>query len=95
MNKAELVAAIQERLAQRNDLDISRALIQEILDETFDIIAEEVEQDRHIHLAGFGRFWLGKSAARTVQNPRTGEPMQVKEKRIIKLRSYRDSAQEP
>lgn len=90
MNKAELVATIQARLAERNDLEMSRSLIQEVLDQALDVIAEEVEQDRHVHLAGFGRFWLGKSAGRTVHNPQTGAPMQVKEKRVIKLRSYRD-----
>jgi nucleoid DNA-binding protein len=90
MNKAELVAAIQDRLAEKQDLEMSRSLIQEVLDQALDIISDEVEQDRHIHLAGFGRFWLGKSAARTVKNPRTGEPMKVPEKRVIKLRSYRD-----
>ena len=76
MNKKELIAALAGKTgatktnANRNVL----ALIA--------IISSALEKGGKITLAGFGSFEVRERAARTVRNPRTGEPLKIKAARV-------------
>lgn len=57
--------------------DLSRAGAARALAATLDIITAAVAETQDVQLIGFGTFKTAKRAARTSNNPRTGEPLKI------------------
>ena len=73
MNKQELIGAVAETTGlSRNDA--SKAV-----EGVFDSITTALKKGDEVRLVGFGTFSCSKRKASTGRNPRTGEPMQIKE----------------
>ncbi len=73
MNKQELIGAVAETTGL-NRGDASRAV-----EGVFDAISGALRRGDEVRLVGFGTFTVSKRKASTGRNPRTGEPMQIKE----------------
>ena len=73
MNKQELIAAVAETTGLGRS-DASRAV-----EGVFDTITSALKRGDEVRLVGFGTFSCSKRKASTGRNPRTGEPMQIKE----------------
>ena len=79
MNKSELIEAIAK------SADISKAGAEKALDGTLGAIKATLRKGSSVTLVGFGTFKVGKRAARTGRNPRTGEPIKIKAARVPKF----------
>jgi DNA-binding protein HU-beta len=81
MNKSEMA----DKLAHK--CEISQAKAAEIINCIFDtkpgkgIIAIELDADRDVNIAGFGKFESRRRSARTGRNPATGETIQIAAKK--------------
>jgi integration host factor subunit beta len=73
-------AAIIEAVARRGGLPISRA--ETVVDLMFDTMADALVRGRHIEIRGFGSFTVRSYRAHIGRNPRTGVPVQVREKKL-------------
>ena len=73
MNKNELVAAVSEK-AGLSKSDATRAI-----DATLEAITEALRKNDDVRLVGFGTYTVSTRAASEGRNPRTGEPMQIRE----------------
>ena len=73
MNKQELIAAVADTTGLGRS-DASRAV-----EGVFDTITSALKRGDEVRLVGFGTFSCSKRKASTGRNPRTGEPMQIKE----------------
>ncbi|TVQ55725.1 MAG: HU family DNA-binding protein [Phycisphaerales bacterium] len=73
MNKGELIRAVQI------DLKVSRAEATRAVESVVSAIREGIKRDTSVTISGFGTFSRRKRSARTVLNPGTGEPVEVKE----------------
>lgn len=76
MNKNELIEHIASQA------DISKAQAARCLDATIDGIRRTLKQGGKVQLVGFGTFAVGKRAARTGRNPRTGEAIKIKAAKV-------------
>ncbi len=76
MNKSELIEAIAK------SADISKAAAEKALDGTLNAIRATLKKGSSVTLVGFGTFKVGKRAARTGRNPRTGEAIKIKAARV-------------
>lgn len=81
MNKSELIDAIAE------SADISKAAAGRALDAAVDAIKAALKKDDMVTLVGFGSFYVGKRAARTGRNPRTGAAIKIKAAKVPKFRA--------
>ena len=79
MNKSELIEAIAK------SADISKATAGVALDATLSAIKVALKKDQSVTLVGFGTFKVGKRAARTGRNPRTGEAIKIKAAKVPKF----------
>ena len=52
------------------------------LDATVAAVTEALQNNETVTLVGFGAFYVGDRAARTGRNPRTGEAVQVDQKKV-------------
>ena len=81
MNKAELIEAIAAHA------DISKAAAGRALEATISSIQASLKKGDAVTLVGFGTFSVGKRAARTGRNPRTGTALKIKAAKVPKFRA--------
>ncbi|MDE6779531.1 MAG: HU family DNA-binding protein [Alistipes sp.] len=79
MNKTQLVEAISL------DAGISRVEASKALDSFLKIAARTLKEEDKIVLQGFGAFSVQHKPARTGRNPRTGAPVKIAPKRVVKF----------
>jgi DNA-binding protein HU-beta len=71
MNKTELMSAVAK------ESGIKKADVETIVQSLTDAIQDTVAKGEKVQLMGFGSFERKERGARTVRNPRTGEPLDV------------------
>ena len=77
MIRSELLQALAKENPELRADDVERAL-----DTFFDEIAESLAANGRVELRGFGAFSTRHREARSGRNPRTGENVEVPEKRV-------------
>ncbi len=81
MNKSELIDQIAKQA------DISKAAASRALDAAIGAIKTSLKKGGTVTLVGFGSFYVGKRAARTGRNPRSGESIKIKAAKVPKFRA--------
>jgi DNA-binding protein HU-beta len=81
MNKSEMIDHIALQA------DISKAAAGRALDAVIAGIKTTLKRGGMVSLVGFGTFAVGKRAARTGRNPRTGEAIKIKSAKLPKFRA--------
>ncbi len=81
MNKSELI----DQIAQSADL--SKAAAGRALDATIAAVKVALKKGGSVSLVGFGTFYVGKRAARSGRNPRTGATIKIKAAKVPKFRA--------
>jgi len=77
MTKTELIARLSAKNPQLYHRDIER-----IVSTIFEEISEALAQGRRVELRGFGAFSVKTRSPRIGRNPKTGEIVDVAEKRL-------------
>ena len=80
VNKTELI----EHIAKQADL--SKAAAGRALEATIGAVRTTLKKGGTVSLVGFGTFAVGKRAARTGRNPRTGAAIKIKSAKVPKFR---------
>ena len=80
VNKTELI----EHIA--TNADISKAAAARALESTIEAVKKTLKKGGTVSLVGFGTFAVGKRAARTGRNPRTGATIKIKAAKVPKFR---------
>ncbi|MBX7228018.1 MAG: HU family DNA-binding protein [Burkholderiaceae bacterium] len=80
MNKTELI----DHIAKQSD--ISKAAAGRALDAMIGAVKTTLKRGGTVTLVGFGTFAVGRRAARTGRNPRTGAPIKIKAAKVPKFR---------
>lgn len=76
MNKSELI----EALAAKNGLSYKKA--EEIINTIFDSMTQALIEGGRIEIRGFGSFVVNEYKSYTGRNPKTGESIEVKPKKL-------------
>jgi DNA-binding protein HU-beta len=80
VNKTELIDHIAR------SADISKTTATRALDSLIGAVKATLKKDGTVTLVGFGTFSVGKRAARTGRDPRTGEEIRIKAAKVPKFR---------
>jgi len=81
VNKSELIDSIAD------SADVSKAAAGRALEATIDAVKKAMKKGDMVTLVGFGTFYVGKRAARTGRNPRTGAAIKIKAAKVPKFRA--------
>ena len=81
MNKSELIDQIAK------SADLSKAAAGRALDAGITAVKASLKKGGMVTLVGFGTFYVGKRAARSGRNPRTGAAIKIKAARVPKFRA--------
>ena len=76
MNKSELI----ESLAVRNGLSLKKA--EEVVNTIVDAMTAALKSGERIEIRGFGSFVVNDYKAYLGRNPKTGQPIEVKPKKL-------------
>jgi DNA-binding protein HU-beta len=76
MNKSELVQKVAETA------DIQRSVAAKAIDAVIESIKDSLKEGDTVTLIGFGTFTVRERSARTGRNPRTGDPIEIKEAKV-------------
>jgi DNA-binding protein HU-beta len=79
MNKGELVEAISSNAA------ISKKAADDALKSVTTNITKALKKGNKVSLTGFGTFSVQKRAARNGRNPKTGESIKIKARKVPKF----------
>jgi DNA-binding protein HU-beta len=80
VNKTELIDHIAE------SAEISKVSATRALDAMIDAVTTTLKNSGSVTLVGFGTFTVGKRAARTGRNPRTGGEINIAEAQVPKFK---------
>jgi len=78
MKKSELIKGLNEKFPNLKTLDIEK-----IIHIFFQKITKSLSENKRIEIRGFGSFKIKLSKARRARNPKTGESINVSEKRSV------------
>lgn len=81
MNKIDIIDNVAR------SADISKAAAGRALEATVTTIKTALKKGGMVTLVGFGTFYVGKRAARTGRNPRTGAAIKIKAAKVPKFRA--------
>ena len=76
MNKSELI----EALASKKGISFKKA--EEIVNSIFDTMTQALVEGDRIEIRGFGSFVVRDYESYTGRNPKTGDPIEVKPKKL-------------
>ena len=77
MNKGQLIETVAA------ELDTSKAAATRAVEAVIHGITNGIKDDESVTIVGFGTFQKKDRAARTVRNPSTGEPMEIRASKTV------------
>jgi len=80
MNKAELVKRMAEIA------EVPKATAEKLLDAFMKAVEEAVSKGERVVLVGFGSFQVVERAGRNGRNPKTGEPLKIPAKKVVRFK---------
>lgn len=84
MNKAEIVTKIAE------DVGITKVQAGAALDSFIEGVTKTLKKGDKLTLVGFGTFSVTKRAARKGRNPKTGETIKIKAKKVARFKAGKE-----
>lgn len=84
MNKAELIAKISE------DAEITRGEANAAVNSFVEAVTKTLKSGGKVTLVGFGTFSVSKRLARNGRNPKTGQAIKIKAKKVAKFKAGKE-----
>jgi DNA-binding protein HU-beta len=81
MNKQDLIESIAK------SADLSKAGAARALDAAVSAVRGSLKKGQPVTIVGFGTFSVGKRAARTGRNPRTGAEIRIRAAKVVKFKA--------
>ena len=76
MNKQELITQLRQKA------DVSRSEAKTVVDSFFSIIANALSRDERVEIRGLCSFFVKKYKGYTGRNPKTGQKVKIKPKKL-------------
>lgn len=77
MTKKDIVTKVS------NDTNVAQVDVKKVVQKTLDVVVESLERGETVELRNFGVFKVKNRRGRIGRNPRTGEEVQVPEKKVV------------
>lgn len=75
-----------ESVAKKHEISKSKAEV--IVLDVLSDVAKALKKGQRVTLSPFGSFDVKKRAARKGRNPKTGEPVKIKARKVVRFKSY-------
>jgi integration host factor subunit alpha len=82
VTKAEIVQVLYNRVG-----GFSKREAAELVDLVFEMMKETLGRGEKIKISGFGNFIPRDKRRRQVRNPKTGDPLEITERRVLRFKA--------
>jgi DNA-binding protein HU-beta len=79
MNKVDLTKSVAKKF------ELSKAKSDKIIKHILEAITDSLSKNKSVVLVGFGTFVVRKRAEKKGRNPRTGEPIKIAARKIVRF----------
>jgi len=86
MNTSELHCEVYKCVGS----DLPRNVVKKTVETVFEVLAEGLQKDGKVHIAGFGTFDIRVRKSRAVRNPRTQEMIQLDQTTSVGFRGSKE-----
>lgn len=86
MNKSDLINEVHKALTSNVDGGPTKVSVEAVVNTVFEGVRAALARGEEVKLVGFGTFKTKARAARTVQNPRTGETVQIEARMAVQFK---------
>lgn len=86
MNKAELINRIAD------DTGMTKTQANAAIDSFIDAVSRTLKSGGKVTLVGFGTFTISKRKARKGRNPKTGEEINIKARKVARFKTGKELA---
>lgn len=80
MNKSELIECIAKQA------ELSKAQVTSVLKSYHETVTSTLAAGERVEILGFGNFSVAERSERPGRNPKTGEPLIIKAKKVVKFK---------
>jgi len=80
MNRAELVNEVAERTGSK------KAEVSRIVNAVFEVMRDAFRAGERVTIVGFGSFRIVDRAARTGRDPKTGKPIEIPARKVVRFK---------
>jgi len=87
MPKKSVVTKVDLAEFVYNKIGYTKSFSEELVEEILSIIKKNWAQGQGVKIYGFGQFVLKEKKARKGRNPRTGKPLMIAARRVLKFYS--------
>lgn len=70
-----------------NEVGLNKREAKEFIEMFFESLKKNLEEGKDVKISGFGNFVLREKNARPGRNPKTGEEVLIKERRVVTFKS--------
>ncbi len=70
-----------------NEVGLNKREAKEFIEMFFESLKKNLEEGKDVKISGFGNFTLREKNARPGRNPKTGEEVLIKERRVVTFKS--------
>tara|TARA_B100000427_G_scaffold163483_1_gene135899 strand:+ start:813 stop:1124 length:312 start_codon:yes stop_codon:yes gene_type:complete len=70
-----------------NEVGLNKREAKEFIEMFFESLKKNLEEGKDVKISGFGNFILREKNARPGRNPKTGEEVLIKERRVVTFKS--------
>jgi len=84
LNKTDLINTVADKTGMK------KVQVSTIVNAAFDAIKDALKNDEKVGIPGFGTFVVVERAAREGRNPKTGEPIKIAAKKVVRFRVGKD-----
>ena len=100
VDSLETPALTKARLADMlfDQIGLNKRESKDMIDAFFELISHSLVEGKDVKLSGFGNFQIRTKAPRPGRNPRTGEAIPIKARRVVTFHAsgkLKDSVQAP
>ncbi len=81
LKKSELISSIASKAS------LAKVDAEAALNALLETIQDAMKEDKTVTFPGFGSFSTAVRPARSVRNPRTGEPIELEETKVVKFKA--------
>lgn len=88
MNTNEIKEAIHAKLSEKRP-ELSKKVVQEVITEMVEMVTNGIASGETVNIAHLGVFKQSPRKARNGRNPKTGEPLHIPAKNVVKFTAAR------
>jgi nucleoid DNA-binding protein len=86
VNRKQIIKQTRQNLIDQSFKALPQTVINQVVDAFLETLKQQFADERSVQLRGFGTFKMKNRASRQGRNPKTGQPVEIEAKKVIRFK---------